>query len=482
MWLYFPEKFDTQASARETPASIWVSMQQSKEWAEALAASCTLKGKSLPSRSWLRESRKDFLTMLPCGLTSRPSTSQDGEVKWTDSLQECPANLSRKLAASRAMRMSDGSGRTSCGSCGSREHGSCSSRTSEESPPRRMGNLYRTSKGTWKPRVSFSKRMWSQRPLWAHLTSGTGSSSSPSTGRPWNTPRHNENLLSKEQVRRMAEGESAWKAANRGATTTTQGQAWPPKKWATTTTRDHKDGMNPSEKAPTNHLLGRQAPRWPQTNWTSATTTTTDATMKPENLRRVAKESLAVGNFRGVNLANHIGLWPTARSSPNENRTTKRSPSHGTSHGKILAGEAAEFPPRRWPTTTHQDAAGSRNLTAKRYSQKPFNPGKTMTDATDTWPDSQHSSLQERERLISVLGSLFSQPDPGLPLPSPRQLNPLFVEWLQGWPENWSDPDGTVSLGLWRSAMESCHSKLPWHSTGSYGVMNKPSKASKRRK
>lgn len=32
-------------------------------------------------------------------------------------------------------------------------------------------------------------------------------------------------------------------------------------KWATPTSRDWKDGANPSEKAPTNSLLGRQAPR-----------------------------------------------------------------------------------------------------------------------------------------------------------------------------------------------------------------------------
>ena len=32
-------------------------------------------------------------------------------------------------------------------------------------------------------------------------------------------------------------------------------------KWATPTSRDHKDGADPSENVPTNSLLGRQAPR-----------------------------------------------------------------------------------------------------------------------------------------------------------------------------------------------------------------------------
>ena len=33
--------------------------------------------------------------------------------------------------------------------------------------------------------------------------------------------------------------------------------------WATPTGRDYKDGSNPSDKVPTNALLGRQAPRTP---------------------------------------------------------------------------------------------------------------------------------------------------------------------------------------------------------------------------
>jgi hypothetical protein len=37
-------------------------------------------------------------------------------------------------------------------------------------------------------------------------------------------------------------------------------------------------------------------------------------------------------------------MWPTPRASMNENRTTKHAPSHGVTHGRTLAGEAATFP------------------------------------------------------------------------------------------------------------------------------------------
>jgi hypothetical protein len=38
------------------------------------------------------------------------------------------------------------------------------------------------------------------------------------------------------------------------------------------------------------------------------------------------------------------------------------------------------------------------------------------------------------------------------PSPSPRRLNPLFVEWLMGWPIGWSGCGsvGTASFRLWR--------------------------------
>ena len=35
--------------------------------------------------------------------------------------------------------------------------------------------------------------------------------------------------------------------------------------------------------------------------------------------------------------------WPTARASEQENRTTRSAPSHGTTHGEVLAGVACDF-------------------------------------------------------------------------------------------------------------------------------------------
>lgn len=49
----------------------------------------------------------------------------------------------------------------------------------------------------------------------------------------------------------------------------------------------------------------------------------------------------------GQQIANQVRDWPTPRSSANENRTTKPAPTHGTTHGRVLAGEACGLPARQ---------------------------------------------------------------------------------------------------------------------------------------
>lgn len=46
--------------------------------------------------------------------------------------------------------------------------------------------------------------------------------------------------------------------------------------------------------------------------------------------------------------------WPTARASDQEKRTTKSAPTHGNSHGEVLAGVACDFM-ARWHTPVAND-------------------------------------------------------------------------------------------------------------------------------
>jgi hypothetical protein len=72
--------------------------------------------------------------------------------------------------------------------------------------------------------------------------------------------------------------------------------------------------------------------------------------------------------------------WATPTASENSNRTTKMAPSHGNGHGIVLAGQASDFS-RQVPQIS---------------------------------TDGETPSIER------------------------RSLNPLFVEWLMGWPHMWT--------------------------------------------
>lgn len=80
------------------------------------------------------------------------------------------------------------------------------------------------------------------------------------------------------------------------------------------------------------------------------------------------------------------------------------------------------------PTPTSKDGIGSRRSTA-RTPEWTSNTGTTLTDAA-------LESSGVDTRAPSGVGKTSSA---GL------RLNPLFVEWLMGAPEGWSDPDCPLS-------------------------------------
>ena len=86
-------------------------------------------------------------------------------------------------------------------------------------------------------------------------------------------------------------------------------------------------------------------------------------------------------------LALAAAQWATPTSSENSNRTTKMAPTHGNGHGIVLAGQAADMTNSLRPVL---------------------------------------STIDGRELSPNTLGS------------RPR-LNPLFVEWLMGWPIGWTE-------------------------------------------
>ena len=119
---------------------------------------------------------------------------------------------------------------------------------------------------------------------------------------------------------------------------------------------------------------------------------------QPGKAQRVGRYGTKAG---GRNLADEADFWATPRSSSSENRNTKNAPSHGNGHGFTLAGQASTWAsPCAGDWRTH----GGNQATLASQSRLSFRPARMIRRG-------------RRHR--------------------PR-LNPLFVEWLMGWPIGWT--------------------------------------------
>lgn len=183
----------------------------------------------------------------------------------------------------------------------------------------------------------------------------------------------------------------------------------------------------------------------------------------PNGGRSVSPELVAskgmtdAGEKRTVGLESQTRHWATPTSSDNSNRTTQMAPSHGLTHSHVLAGQASS-----WPTPTTRDNKGG-GIAVTRPD------GKSRMDMLD-WKAESFSP----PGLPTSDGPTSFSSSPGSPLPLPlvasasggtrpdlstrKRLNPVFVEWLMGWPLFWTNTEPSASSAeatvLWRSALQ----------------------------
>lgn len=229
-WLYVPS-----VSAQESVVS-------TSACAELLAQSVTWRGKHSPPRTWSRRFKTAPWIQLLSGLTCEPSTLERGVAEWISSQGDTPASRSPLPASGAEPTTPDTSGLTCCGCSKRVKPRSGSSRTSAVTSPRACLTCWQTLPASG----SMSSGVVTQRQRLAHRTAETGSGSSLTGRDTWAMPR-------------ASDGEKGGPSSRDGSGSlhlTSQSV-----RWATPTSRDWKDGANPSPNAPTNGLLGRQAPR-----------------------------------------------------------------------------------------------------------------------------------------------------------------------------------------------------------------------------
>lgn len=157
----------------------------------------------------------------------------------------------------------------------------------------------------------------------------------------------------------------------------------------------------------------------------------------------------------GIQLANQVDAWSTPRASDGEKGGPNMSFGAG---GTPLPTQAAH-----WETPSVAVTEGSRLTRGGARSDELLLTGQALAvSQAATWPtlltadDGRKVTTRSAQtQLCNVAEAWPSQPSrPDLPTvaggrssPERRRLNPLFVEWLMGWPEGLSgfDTAGTAS-------------------------------------
>jgi hypothetical protein len=186
--------------------------------ADLLESSAMWRGKHLPSKRWLAAWKRESWLQHLFGQMSSPLTAGIGVGLWMESLAATRVSRSALPGAGEVMRTS-----ATCG-------------------PASPVLLARFAPSGASSRTSLDTSAWDSQ-TFEMIFSG------------WATELRRACLLRRKSVRLISANgfsSSRWPSVPNG------GQA---SQWATPTSRDWKDGENPSSAVPTNSLLGRQAPR-----------------------------------------------------------------------------------------------------------------------------------------------------------------------------------------------------------------------------
>lgn len=259
-------------------------MISASDWRyHALAPSGTWRSKFLLPPAWCRIWKRERWIRPLFGRIYAPSIGDDFVAQWTDLLAAIRASRSASPASSAGSMIPGISGPCSERvSLSASRPGACS-RTS----PTILTSASMSSPASFKSWITTLRRHCLQRRKLARHTSANGCSSWPtakvSTGDySYSSGDHTRPVLNLEGAAKLWSTPSASegfgrrksdrdKSRNDGIET----QAKRMSAWSTPTTRDHKDGASPSPAAPTNSLLGRQAPRMMQPGPPSSRTSPT---------------------------------------------------------------------------------------------------------------------------------------------------------------------------------------------------------------
>jgi len=134
--------------------------------------------------------------------------------------------------------------------------------------------------------------------------------------------------------------------------------------------------------------------------------------------------------------------WPTpvAREDRAERYTEATSERHLKEGRQVHLSQVVRMD--NWPTARARDWKGSGTTVIRKD-------GKSRMDQLMYVAEQSQFGLQAQ--VMPMHGSESSENDQTLPQPSPKRLNPSFVEWIMGVPTGWTSlkPLATASYQQW---------------------------------
>lgn len=351
---------------------------------QALEQSAWWRGKPSRSRHWLQRWNKGSFIQLLCGVMPEPSTAALGVAQLTASLAASRASRIATPANAKGKKTNETSGLQPVGSSSSPGRGSCSSKTSAGCSPRKRVLIQgRSVSGvTYKDWVSTLRQDCSQRRKSAQRTNvSVFSSSASSQASAWPTPTANDWKGSGPTLERK-DGQMRGDRLDYATE-----QLWS----APRASDAEKGGPNQSFGAG-GVPLPAQAVQW-------ATPSVADTTGGRMSRSKERSNELLLKGQAFVLSEN----WSTPRVS--SERTSSIALERPDSVSSLSIAQQAEMVMGEVPREIYL-------VSEKTQRRLGFDP----------------SSL--RGQLTYPVGATLSHPR--------RSLNPLFVEWLMGWPPGWT--------------------------------------------
>jgi len=407
VWLYLPPEAITHAQTGKACSASRSAQARAGLTSDSISPSqnialwVTLSGKAMPQpRSWRGWKTRPWIARLS-GTMLPALTANRGAAWWISSMVAIRASRSRSRDASLATKTRATSGRTSHGLCEKPGHPFASSKTSPDIYDWASSKLQITF-DAWviALRQACLRRRKSARPIGASDCSS------------WLTPRAQESG-EKQDTFLKRNGDRTERCS---CSLKSQAAMWP----TATATDGNKSGPNSKHGSGSLHLPAAAV----QTQWYTPNVPN-GGRRNPPDMSPTGR--MPSGKKRQVGLENQaIHIWPTPLANPNTNRQTKPTPSQlKGEHGLNLAMVAVTH---TWPTP--------RACSGKRSS------GANRTELVEVWATPTTRDWKDGTAMADVeTNSLLGRQAPRSMKngnASPLTLNPLFVEWLMGWPISWT--------------------------------------------